>query len=101
MPEANVANTVTILGKTSVARAATHWKTIAYNDPQNSAALKINSLFITNKTTTDSPANHFNEFFFWSVKKSKAEEKRPIHRKRYNFMGVPKIRRSPRPPYSI
>ena len=52
MPEANVANTVTILGKTSVARAATHWKTIAYNDPQNSAALKINSLFITNKTTT-------------------------------------------------
>lgn len=50
MAEANVANTVTILGKTTVTRAATHWKTVAYNDPQNTAALKINSLFITNRT---------------------------------------------------
>lgn len=50
MAEANVANTVTILGKTTVTRVATHWKTVAYNDPQNTAALKINSLFITNRT---------------------------------------------------
>lgn len=50
MPEANVANTVAILGKTTVTRASTHWKTVAYNDPQNTAALKINSLFITNRT---------------------------------------------------
>jgi hypothetical protein len=50
MAEANVANTATILGKTTVTRVATHWKTVAYNDPQNTAALKINSLFITNRT---------------------------------------------------
>jgi hypothetical protein len=50
MPEANVANTITILGKTSTVKAATHWKTIALNDPANRAALKINSLFITNNS---------------------------------------------------
>lgn len=50
MPEANVANTVTILGKTSTVKAETHWKTIAINDPANRAVLKINSLFITNNS---------------------------------------------------
>lgn len=50
MPETNVANTVTILGKTNTVKAATHWKTIALNDPANAAALKINSLFVTNNS---------------------------------------------------
>lgn len=50
MQEANVANTVTILGKTNATPVWTHWKTIAQNDPANRAALKINSLFITNRS---------------------------------------------------
>ncbi|NDC55359.1 MAG: hypothetical protein EBZ69_00745 [Alphaproteobacteria bacterium] len=50
MQEANVANTVTILGKTNATPVWTHWKTIAQNDPANRAAVKINSLFITNRS---------------------------------------------------
>jgi hypothetical protein len=50
MQEANVANTVTILGKTNATPVWTHWKTIAQNDPANRAAIKINSLFITNRS---------------------------------------------------
>lgn len=51
MPEANVANTVTILGRTNVVSVFTHWKTVVFNDPHNRAALRINSLFITNRST--------------------------------------------------
>ena len=50
MPEANVANTVTILGRTNVVSVFTHWKTVVFNDPHNRAALRINSLFITNRS---------------------------------------------------
>ena len=52
MPDPNVANTVTILGKTDVAAVSTHWKTLVYNDTQARAALKINSLFLTNKSAS-------------------------------------------------
>jgi len=51
MPEANVANTITILGRTNTVPIWTHWKTVAQNDPANRAAIKINSLFITNRST--------------------------------------------------
>ena len=51
MQEANVANTVTILGKTDAIPIWTHWKTMVQNDPANRAAIKINSLFITNRST--------------------------------------------------
>jgi hypothetical protein len=52
MSEANIASTTTILGRTNTALLFTHWKTVVYNDPQNRAALKINSLFITNRSST-------------------------------------------------
>lgn len=50
MNEANIANTATILGRTNTTLLFTHWKTIVYNDPRNRAAIKINSLFITNRS---------------------------------------------------
>lgn len=50
MQEANVANTVTILGKTNATPVWTHWKTMAQNDPANRAAVKVNSLFIANRS---------------------------------------------------
>lgn len=52
MPDPNVANTVTIFGKTDVAAVSTHWKTLVYNDTQARASLKINSLFMTNKSAS-------------------------------------------------
>jgi hypothetical protein len=51
MPEANVANTVAILGRTNVVPVFTHWKTVVFNDPTNRAAVRVNSLFITNRST--------------------------------------------------
>jgi hypothetical protein len=50
MNEANIANTATILGRTTTTLLFTHWKTVVYNDPRNRAAIKINSLFITNRS---------------------------------------------------
>lgn len=49
MSEANVANTTLILGRTNTLPVYTHWQSLVYNDPTNRAALKINSLFITNR----------------------------------------------------
>mgnify|MGYP003337016866 CR=1 FL=1 len=51
MNEANVANTLTILGRTNVVPVFTHWKTVAENNPATRAAVKINSLFIANRST--------------------------------------------------
>lgn len=50
MNEANVANTTAILGRTNTVQAYTHWRTVVFNDPNQRAAIKINSLFITNRS---------------------------------------------------
>lgn len=57
MPEANVANTITILGRTNVVPLFTHWKTVVQNDPVNRAAIKINSLFVANRSTNSIDAD--------------------------------------------
>lgn len=50
MNETNVANTTAILGRTNTVQVATHWRTVVFNDPNHRAAIKINSLFVTNRS---------------------------------------------------
>lgn len=52
MAEPNIASTATILGKTNVLNLTQDWQTIVFNNLNTQSALKVNSLFITNRQTS-------------------------------------------------
>ena len=52
MAEPNIASTATILGKTNVLNLTQDWQTIVFNNLNTQSALKVNSLFVTNRQTS-------------------------------------------------
>lgn len=52
MTEPNIAQTATLLGKTNVLNLTKDWQTIVFNNLSTQAALKVNSLFVTNRQTS-------------------------------------------------
>ena len=53
MTVTNIANTVTIAGKTDIINVTTNWQTVTLNSTASQQVYKVNSLFVANKHDTD------------------------------------------------